>query len=85
MLVYVKKELSAKYAQTRSLSKDNSDSDHSSGEAPARRRTSVTIGTFSGEGILTGEQQKMQAELRRSLRSPELRAEKPFANILSGL
>ncbi|SYZ77970.1 Hypothetical protein TART1_0741 [Trichococcus shcherbakoviae] len=46
----------------------------SSVEASARRRTSLTIGTFSGKAIFTGEQLKMQAELRPSLRSPELRA-----------
>jgi hypothetical protein len=37
---------------------EGSESGHSSGEAPARRRTSVNIGTFSGEGILIGEQLK---------------------------
>ena len=37
---------------------EGSESDYSSGEAPARRRTTLTIGTFSGEVILIGEQLK---------------------------
>ncbi|PTQ79791.1 hypothetical protein C8U37_1353 [Trichococcus patagoniensis] len=35
--------------------KVNSKSIPNSGEALARRRTTVTIGTFSGEAILIGE------------------------------
>ena len=37
---------------------EGSESDYSSGEAPARRRTTLTIGTFSGEVILIGVQLK---------------------------